>query len=58
MENTKTKVHIYNREMDIDNYLALSVNELAFYKWLKNNNYLDEYTCIDILENGIEFKEF
>ena len=54
----KTKVHIYNKEMDIDNYLALSANELAFYKWLRDNNYLDEYTCMDILENGIKFEEF
>ena len=54
----KTKVHIFNKELDIDNYLALSENELAFYKWLQYNNYLDEYTRIDVLEKSINFVEF
>ena len=54
----KTKVHIYNRETDMDSYLALSTNELAFYRWLRDNQYLDEYTCMDVLQKDIEFVEF
>lgn len=54
----KTKIHIYNKETDVDNYLALSKNELAFYHWLKDYGYLDEYTCMDVLERDIEFIEF
>ena len=54
----KIRVHIYNRANDIDDYLALSENELAFYEWLRNYGYLDNDTDIDVLEKDIKFIEF
>ena len=45
----KKLYHIHNEEIGLDNFLRLTDNEYAFYKWLKNIGYLDEYTTIDYL---------
>ncbi len=43
----KKLYHIYNKEIDMDSYVRLRDNEYAFYRWLQDNDYLDEHTCIE-----------
>ena len=54
----KKLYHIYNKEVDMDNYVRLRDNEYSFYRWLQDNGYLDEYTCIERMDSIPIITEF
>ena len=43
----KKLIHIINTEKDINNYLKLTDNEIAFLKWLSQQTYLDDHTYFE-----------